>query len=215
MSSGGERLGPEGKGRDQASKLRLEVDSAMKLVITKLVVDRVPDGVRRHLGNAHDHADILGDSVVNPAQDALMDHHPVRITMVCGGRGRSEVRGEAKLPDESIEEEPPLVVVRLCGIELNGNMVLDVDGLEHRGGGRLDESLGERDTGDRGFGGFGGFGGRRGRLTVRQIGVGKRIHVHGIVEGRSSGKQFAVAPSATMARWHGGGCGKGNTGESN
>jgi hypothetical protein len=169
---------------NQASELCLEVDSAMKLLITELVVDRVLDGVRRRLGNAHNRTDILGDSV---------DHYPVWITTVCGGRGRSEVRSEAKLPDESIKEAPPLAVVRLCKIELNGNMVLDVDGLEHRGGERLDESLGERGTDDR------GFGGRRGRLAVRQIGVGKRIHVHGVAEGRSSGKQFAASPSATMA----------------
>jgi hypothetical protein len=133
---------------NQAPELRLEVDSAMKLVITELVMDRVPDGVRRRLGNAHDRADILGDSVVNPAQDALVDHDPVRITAVGGGGGRSEVRSEAKFPDEGIKEAPPLAVVRLCKIELNGNMVLDADGLEHRGGRRLDESLGERGTDD-------------------------------------------------------------------
>jgi hypothetical protein len=54
-------------------------------------VDRVPNGVRRRLGNTHNRADVLGDGVVKPAQDALVDHDPVRIMAVGRGGGRGEM----------------------------------------------------------------------------------------------------------------------------
>ena len=96
---------------DQAAELGLKVDGSMKLVVAELVVDRVPDGVRRRLGNTHDRANVLGHGVVKPAQDALVDHDPVRITAVGAGGRRSEVKAETELADEGIEEASPLGVV--------------------------------------------------------------------------------------------------------
>ena len=58
---------------DPAPELGLQVDSSMKLVIAELIMDRVPYGVRGGLGSA----DILGHSVVDPAEDALVYHGPL------------------------------------------------------------------------------------------------------------------------------------------
>jgi hypothetical protein len=63
------------------------------------------------------------------------------------------MRTEAELAGEGIKEASPLTVVQLGEIELNGNMVFDVDCLEHGGGRRLDEGLGERNSVDRRVGG--------------------------------------------------------------
>jgi hypothetical protein len=42
-----------------------------------LVVDRLPDLVRRSLRGADDGSNVLGDGVVHLAQDALIHHDPI------------------------------------------------------------------------------------------------------------------------------------------
>jgi hypothetical protein len=66
--------------------------------------------------------DILGHGVVQPAQNALVNHDPVRIVAV-GGGGRGEVRAEAKLANEGVEEASPFGVVGLGEVELDGTSV--------------------------------------------------------------------------------------------
>lgn len=139
----------------------------MKLVIPELVMDRVPDSVRRGLGSADDGANVLGDGVIEPADDALVDHGPLAITAVGSGRRRGETRADAKFADECIEKAPPLGVIRLGDVKLDGDVGLDVDGLQH--GGR--ERRGGSSVG------FGIEGGGRG-LDVRYVGVEKRVGVH-------------------------------------
>ena len=87
---------------DQAPELNLQVDRSVKLMIPKLIMDHVLDGERRGLGGADNGAHILGHSVVDPAEDALVYHRPLWITMVGRGGRRGKMRSDAKLVDERI-----------------------------------------------------------------------------------------------------------------
>jgi hypothetical protein len=101
-------------------ELGLLVDGAVKLMIAELVVDRVPDGERRGLGSADNGAHILGHSVVEPAEDALVYHRPLWIMTVGRGGRRGKVRSDAEFADECIEETPPLGVIRFSDVKLDG-----------------------------------------------------------------------------------------------
>jgi hypothetical protein len=114
----------------------------VKLVVPELILNGVPDGVGVGLGGAHDRSDILGHGVIELAQDALVDHGPIWITVVGGGRSGGEVGAEAEFDDEGVEEASPLSVIRLGEIELDGNVGSDVHCLGHGGGGSLDDGLG-------------------------------------------------------------------------
>ena len=128
----GELLEPPGVRGDvhvtlkKIPELGFEVDSTVQLVVPELVVDGVPDRVRRSPGCADDGADILGDGVVDPAQQAVIADDPVRVATVGrGGRGR-QMRTEPELPNEGVEEAAPLRVVRVGDAELDGNVNTDV-----------------------------------------------------------------------------------------
>ena len=54
----------------QISKLRLQIDSTMELVVAELLMDGSPDAVGSCLGRTNDVTNILGDGDVQPAQDA-------------------------------------------------------------------------------------------------------------------------------------------------
>ena len=56
----------------QISKLRLQIDSTMELVVAELLMDGSPDAVGSCLGRTNDVTNILGDGDVQPAQDALV-----------------------------------------------------------------------------------------------------------------------------------------------
>jgi hypothetical protein len=114
---------------NQVAELGLEVDSSVQLVVSELILDRVPDGERRCLGSTHDRPNVLGNGVVEPAQDALVHHDPLRIATVGGGRRRSEVGAEPELADEGVEEASPLGVVRLVEVEFDGDVSPDIDRL--------------------------------------------------------------------------------------
>jgi hypothetical protein len=135
-------------------ELGLLVDGAMKLMVAKLRLDRAPHLVRCRLGNTNDGANVLGDGVVQPAEDALVDHDPVGIMAVGGGRWRHKVGLEAELPDDRVEEAVPLDVVVVGEIEFHGDVVLYVHRLQHGGRWWLNMRLGEgRATIRRGGGG--------------------------------------------------------------
>ena len=70
---------------DHVPKLYLQIDSAMELIVTELIVDSDPDAVRGRLRMAYDVAHILGDGVVQPTQDALINHTPIGIMALVGG----------------------------------------------------------------------------------------------------------------------------------
>jgi len=159
-------LQPAGVGGDihvalnETPKLCLEVDNAVEFLVPELIVDGSPDGVRRGLGRAYDGANVLGHGVVQPTEDALVCHGPLRVTAVGDGGRREEVRSEPKLADESVKEAAPLGVVGLSEIELDGNVRLDAHRLQNC----------RRQRGDGGGWGVIDGGGRGGGTTgVREI----------------------------------------------
>jgi hypothetical protein len=106
----------------------------MQLVVAEQVVDAGLDGGEccgfRH---ADDAQNILGDGVLEPVDEALVNHHPLGVAAASGGRGSSNVGAEAKFSDDGVHEAAPLGVIRLGDVEDNGNVRLDVHGLEsHR-----------------------------------------------------------------------------------
>jgi len=162
----GKLFQPAGVGGDihvalnETLKLRLEVDDAVEFLVPELIMDGGPDGVRRGLGRAYDGANVLGHGVVQPAEDALVCHGPLRVTAVGDGGWREEVRSEPKLADESVKEAAPLGVFGLSEIEIDGNVRLDVH--------RLQDCHWQRGDGS-GWGVIDGGGGGGGRAGVGEI----------------------------------------------
>jgi hypothetical protein len=100
----------------------------MELVVAELGMECSPDLVGIGLGCTNEGANIFGHRVVEPRDDALIDHCPFRIAAVgCGGSG-GEVGGESKLADEDIEEALPFGVIGFREAEFNCDMVANVDG---------------------------------------------------------------------------------------
>ena len=54
---------------------------------------------------------VLGDRVVEPADDSLIGHDPIGITAVGGGGTVGEMSGEALLANDGVGEAPPFGVV--------------------------------------------------------------------------------------------------------
>ena len=120
----------------EAAELRLKVDRTVELVVAEHVVDALPDLVRGGVGGASEVEDIPGHGVVQPADDALVDHHPLLIAALSAGRRHGDVCGEAELVDDGVEEAPPFRVVGLGDVEDHRNMGADVH--------RLQRACGER-----------------------------------------------------------------------
>lgn len=62
--------------------LGLEIDRAVELVVVEETVDGGPDGVGGGVGGAHDVEDVRGDGVVEPADEALINHGPIWIKAI-------------------------------------------------------------------------------------------------------------------------------------
>lgn len=139
----------------------------MENIVAELILNHSPDEVGGWLGDTNNGKDLLGDGIVEPAEDALVHNAPIGIATLVKGWRRSEVLGEAELADESVEERTPLSVVGLRKLEHDGNMRFDIHSLEHGGGRSLDNRAGEGITSRGG-----------GRTGVGQIGVEQRIAIH-------------------------------------
>ena len=176
----------------------------MELVVRELSMDGVPNGVGSSFGNANNGADIFGHGVVEPTQDALIFHDPVRITAVVDGWRRGEVTAEAELPDEGVKEAAPFGVVRFGEVELDGDVRLDVD--------RLQDSR-RRHGEDRSVeGGFVGNGARGGGIGVRlvELEVGIDVHDAGRMssgESSSGGRRRRRRATVAEGRRAGSSCG--------
>ena len=142
---------------DEVAELSLEVNGAMQLIVAKLSLDGGPDDVGVWLADADNGEDVLGDGVVQPAENTLVEETPFGITALLGGLGRGEVVAEAELADECVEEGATFGVVGLGELEHDGNMGLDDHCLENSGGWSGD-SWGSAGVGFDG-GGRGGGGG--------------------------------------------------------
>jgi hypothetical protein len=75
----------------QIPKFHFQVDCPVELIVTELLLDAGPDDVRRWLGNTDDGEDILGNGVVDPAEDALVDDAALQIAGLRWGRRRGEL----------------------------------------------------------------------------------------------------------------------------
>jgi hypothetical protein len=168
---------------DEVAELGFKVDGAVKFVVAELGMDRSPYLVCSGLGCTDEGSHILGDGVVQPRYDALIDHDPFRIVTVVSGGGGAEMRGEAELADEGVEEALPLSIVGVRKTELNGNVSANVYRLENGVGGRLNDGVrvGEgfiRGGGRRAIGGIslkelvGGIHGARGAAKEE---VGRKV----------------------------------------
>ena len=107
----------------------------MQLTVAEEVDDGGPDGVGGGAGNTDDAHDIARNGVVDPVDQALVDHDPVQVSALNGGWGVGDVRVETKLADDGIKETPPLLVVRIDDVEDHRDMGFDVDCLKGRCGG--------------------------------------------------------------------------------
>lgn len=76
----------------------------MELVLAELVVDGNPDVVRSGLRSSYNVVHVLGNGIIQPAEDALVDNLPIWIAALeRGWRGR-DVGDKAELAKEGVEE---------------------------------------------------------------------------------------------------------------
>lgn len=149
----------------------------MELIVAEWILGGAPYHKRVGLWHVDDGENLLGDGVVDPAEDALVHKPPLGIVALLASRRRRQVSVEAKLADEDVEEGEPVGVVGLSELKDDGDMRLDVNHLERGGWWRLDGG------GSVGFTVKGG----RGRISgVGDIGVEEWVDVHG----RKCGEQW-------------------------
>jgi len=110
----------------QAAVLRLQVHGPVQLVVAEEVDDGGPDGVGGGAGNTDDAQDVAGDCVVDPVEQALVDHDPVWVGALGGGWSIGDVGLETELAEDGIEEAPPLEVVGIDNVEDQQDVRFDV-----------------------------------------------------------------------------------------
>lgn len=157
---------------DEVAVLSMEVHDAVKLVVAKLVTDLVPDEMHRGLGSANDGEKILGDGVVQSADDALIDNSPLRVAALSWSWWGGEVVAEDELADEGVEEATPLIVVWLGELEGDRNTGFDVHGVK-------DSSRRRCDGSSITVVGRGGGVSDSGTGVTREVEVEERVVVHG------------------------------------
>jgi hypothetical protein len=136
---------------DNIAELSFEKNGALQFVVAEEALVVRPNGVGRSIGLVDEVEDILGDGCVDPVGDTAVDLLPFSIAIKNGGRG-AHMADEAKFAEDRVKKAAPLAVIRLKEIKKNGDMVADVDGLQHGEGGRL-RCVEERICGDGSRGG--------------------------------------------------------------
>ena len=117
-------------------KFSLEVDSLLKFIVEEEPFDLVPQGEGGEVRLVDDAEDGFGYGVRYLVDDAWIHQLPLAIVL-SHRSGRANVWREPKLAEGRVKETPPLGVVALIKIEGDGDMVMDVDGLQNGGSGRL------------------------------------------------------------------------------
>ena len=121
--------------RDRA-QLGIEEDGTVQLVVVEEALDVVPEGEHEDTWPVDDVEDTLVDGGVDPIDDRLVDLPPFGGAL-SHGRCREDEDVEAELPEDGLEEAPPLLVVRGRQVKENGNVGTDVHLLHDGGGSRL------------------------------------------------------------------------------
>jgi hypothetical protein len=139
---------------------------------------------RRGLRSADNGENVLGDRVVQSAEDALIDHVPFWIMALVWSRRGGKMGAEAELADEGVEEAAPFVVVRLGELEDNENMGFDVHRLKNSNERRC------------GGGSVAVDGGLKRRVDRGNVELKQWVDVHGSGDGeqRKEKKAFATVP---------------------
>jgi hypothetical protein len=153
----------------QVAKLGFQVHGALHLIVAEETLNIPPNGEGRGARLEDDVEDALVHGRVQPVHDAVFGLEPLGVALVEGRRG-GDVRRQAELAENTVEEASPLGIVGLLGVEEDGNMVTDVELLEHGRGRRREDGL--VGAGVRGGGGGVGWGshgsGRGGRERIDQ-----------------------------------------------
>jgi hypothetical protein len=89
----------------------------VELMIAEEVDDCGLDGVGGGDGNADDAHDIARHGVVDPIEQALINHDLARVGALGNGWGGGNVGGQPELADHRIKEAPPLLVIRVHDVE--------------------------------------------------------------------------------------------------
>ena len=151
-------------------------------MVAEEIDDRGPDGVRRGVGNTDDAEDVARDGVVDPIDQALINHEPLWIGALSGGWSSVDVGAETELAKDGVEEAPPFGIVRVDDVEHHQNMGLDVDRLEGRGWNRMNRWWWWRRPAsiiERSREGCDGGGRRRGTAMGGLLEIEQRIDIHG------------------------------------
>jgi hypothetical protein len=112
------------------TELGLEKNGVLHLIVAEETLNVRPDGERGGVGLVDEVEDILGDRGVDLIGEATIDLTPFGITLV-DGRRRAGVANEAELVKNIVKVATPLTVVGIKEVELNGNVIVDVDRLNH------------------------------------------------------------------------------------
>lgn len=155
----------------KGTELSFDVDRALEFVVTKETFDVVPDEVRRGTRLVDDVKHILGDGVVDPVHDAVVEHVPLGVAVIQRWR-RAHMSLEAEFAEDRVEGAAPLAVVGFSDVKENRYMRPDVDSLNNSSGGRLRSVDGEI-AGRAGGVARRGHGERRERMWKRKIRIGR------------------------------------------
>jgi hypothetical protein len=131
------------------AELSFEEDRALHLIVAKEALDVRPDGEGGGIGLVDEVEDALGDGVVDPVGDAAIDLAPFGIALV-DERRRTDMADEAEFAKDGVKETLPLAVVGVEKVEMNGNMIEDIDGLDDSKSGSMGFIKEIRDSGVRG-----------------------------------------------------------------
>lgn len=106
----------------------------MKFIVAELVVNGLPDVEHSCLRSMHDVTDVLGDGVVEPADDALVDDRPCEITALFDSWRGTDVGAEVEFAEEGIKEVTPLVVIGVGELKNDGDVRFDIHRLKNNHG---------------------------------------------------------------------------------
>ncbi|KAG8065515.1 hypothetical protein GUJ93_ZPchr0004g40316 [Zizania palustris] len=105
-------------------------------MIMEQILNGHPNGVSSGVHRVNDLKNITRDDVIEPVDQALINHEPLQVTALCLGQWSGEVGVEDEFANDRLKEAVSFKIVGTNNVECGGNMGFYVDGLERGGGGR-------------------------------------------------------------------------------